>query len=80
MRLVGLPPGEFPTPVVDVVLKRITIRGSIVGTRVDLAEAIDFAIEGKVRAQIETEPLEAINNVFSRLSAGKVEGRVVLSF
>ena len=78
--LVGLPPGEFPTPVFDVVLKRITIRGSIVGTRVDLAEAIDFAIEGKVRAQIETEPLEAINNVFSRLSAGKVEGRVVLSF
>ena len=31
--LVGLPPGDFPTPIFDVVLKRITIRGSIVGTR-----------------------------------------------
>jgi Zinc-binding dehydrogenase len=47
--LVGLPPGEFPTPIFDVVLKRITIRGSIVGTRRDLDEAIGFAVEGKVR-------------------------------
>ena len=46
--LVGLPPGEFATPIFDVVLKRITIRGSIVGTREDLAEAIAFAAEGKV--------------------------------
>ncbi len=32
----GLPPGDFPTPIFDVVLKRITLRGSIVGTRKDL--------------------------------------------
>ncbi len=78
--LVGLPPGEFPTPIFDVVLKRITIRGSIVGTRADLAEAIDFAVEGKVRTRIETEPLEGINGALSRLAAGEVEGRVVLTF
>ena len=29
--LVGLPPGDFATPIFEVVLKRITIRGSIVG-------------------------------------------------
>ena len=45
--LVGLPPGEFPTPIFDVVLKRITIRGSIVGTRQDLAEALAFAARAK---------------------------------
>jgi propanol-preferring alcohol dehydrogenase len=78
--LVGLPPGEFPTPIFDVVLKRITIRGSIVGTRADLAEAIDFASEGKVRTTVETQPLEAINGVFHRLEQGKIEGRVVLTF
>jgi propanol-preferring alcohol dehydrogenase len=78
--LVGLPPGDFPTPIFDVVLKRITIRGSIVGTRADLAEAIDFAVEGKVRTTIETQPLEAINGVFQRHEAGKVDGRVVLTF
>ena len=52
--LVGLPPGEFPTPIFDVVLKRITVRGSIVGTRRDLDEAIAFAAEGKVRSEIRT--------------------------
>jgi propanol-preferring alcohol dehydrogenase len=77
--LVGLPPGDFPTPIFDVVLKRITIRGSIVGTRRDLAEAIEFAAEGKVTATTSTEPLEAINSVFDRLKRGAVEGRVVLT-
>ena len=50
--LVGLPPGDFATPIFDVVLKRITIRGSIVGTRKDLAEALAFAAEGKVHSHI----------------------------
>ena len=77
--LVGLPPGEFPTPIFDVVLKRITIRGSIVGTRRDLAEAIAFAAEGKVRATVAAEPLENVNDVLRRLKAGAVEGRIVLT-
>ncbi|PCD02151.1 alcohol dehydrogenase AdhP [Sphingomonas spermidinifaciens] len=78
--LVGLPSGDFLTPIFDVVLKRITIRGSIVGTRADLAEAIAFAVEGKVRTRVETVPLETINGVFQRLEAGRIDGRVVLTF
>lgn len=77
--LVGLPPGEFPTPIFDVVLKRLTIRGSIVGTRADLAEAIAFASEGKVHTRTHVEPLEKVNDVLRRLEEGKVDGRVVLS-
>jgi propanol-preferring alcohol dehydrogenase len=76
--LVGLPPGEFPTPIFDVVLKGLTIRGSIVGTRKDLEEALDFAARGCVKAAIEVQPLEAINDIFARLKAGDVRGRVVL--
>ena len=77
--LVGLPPGAFPTPIFDVVLKRITVRGSIVGTRRDLAEAIAFAAEGKVTATVSTEPLSAINAVFDRMIAGTIEGRIVIT-
>ncbi|WGF90790.1 alcohol dehydrogenase AdhP [Marinivivus vitaminiproducens] len=76
--LVGLPPGEFPTPIFDIVLKRITVRGSIVGTRRDLAEALAFAAEGKVRTTVAVEPLSAVNDVFDRLRQGQVEGRIVL--
>lgn len=75
---VGLPPGEFPTPIFEVVLKRITLRGSIVGTRRDLEEAIAFAVEGKVKAEIETATLEDINRVLTDLKAGRVHGRIVL--
>lgn len=76
--LVGLPPGDFPIPIFDIVLKRITIRGSIVGTRKDLQEALEFAGEGKVKSQVELQPLEAVNDVFRRLREGKVAGRIVL--
>jgi alcohol dehydrogenase, propanol-preferring len=72
----GLPPGEFPTPLFDVVANCITIRGSFVGTRMDMAEAIAFAAEGKVKADIELQPLVAINQVLERLEHGQVASRV----
>jgi alcohol dehydrogenase, propanol-preferring len=78
--LVGLPPGEFPTPIFDVVLKRITVRGSIVGTRRDLDEAIAFAANGKVRAEFSKAPLAEINTIFERMKSGKIDGRIVLDF
>nr|WP_298722933.1 alcohol dehydrogenase AdhP [uncultured Steroidobacter sp.] len=76
--LVGLPPGHFDTPIFDVVLKRITIRGSIVGTRQDLVESLAFAGDGKVRTHIHRTSLEDINRVFADLDAGTVDGRMVL--
>ena len=78
--LVGLPPGEFPTPLFDVVANCITIRGSFVGTRLDMAEALAFAVDGKVKADIELQPLSAINDIFARLKHGEVPSRVVLDF
>jgi propanol-preferring alcohol dehydrogenase len=76
--LVGLPPGEFPLSIFDVVLKRITVRGSIVGTRRDLAEALAFAAEGKVRAHIHRLGLEDVNDAFEALRNGRVDGRLVI--
>ncbi|MNU07904.1 alcohol dehydrogenase [compost metagenome] len=61
-------------------LKGITIRGSIVGTRSDLQESLDFAAHGDVKATVSTAKLDDINNVLGRLRDGKVEGRVVLDF
>jgi len=78
--LVGLPPGEFPTPLFDVVANCITIRGSFVGNRQDMAEALAFAADGKVKADIELQPLSAINDVLKRLEHGEVPSRVVLEF
>ncbi len=78
MSLVGLPPGGFELPIFDVVLARKTIRGSIVGTRNDLAEALQFAAEGKVASHFSMDRLENINAIFERMTAGKIDGRVVM--
>ncbi|MGE4451076.1 alcohol dehydrogenase AdhP [Castellaniella sp.] len=74
----GLPPGDFPLPIFDMVLNGITVRGSIVGTRLDLQEALDFAGAGKVAATVSTERLENVNEVFERMLQGRIDGRVVL--
>jgi propanol-preferring alcohol dehydrogenase len=78
--LVGLPPGEFPVPLFDVVANCITIRGSFVGTRQDMVEALAFAAARRVKADIELVSLSSINEVFRRLEDGDVPSRVVIQF
>jgi alcohol dehydrogenase, propanol-preferring len=75
---VGLPVGGFELPLFTVVATCMTIRGSFVGTRKDLAESLAFAADGKVKAHIEMQPLSAINIVFDRMANWKIAGRVVL--
>lgn len=74
----GLPKGSFDLPIFDTVINRYTVRGSIVGTRKDMQEAIGFALEGKVKATVHTAKLEDINSVFDEMKKGEIEGRVVL--
>ncbi len=78
MSLVGLPPGAFALPIFETVLKRITVRGSIVGTRQDLEEALDFAGSGAVAAHFSWDKLENINAIFARMEQGGIDGRIVL--
>ena len=80
MVLNGLPPGKFDLSIFDMVLDGITVRGSIVGTRLDLKEALDIAAKGKVKAHISVEPLENINDIFERMEHGKIDGRIVIDF
>ncbi|PKD16265.1 alcohol dehydrogenase [Salegentibacter salinarum] len=76
--MVGLPPGSINLPIFQMVLNRFTIRGSIVGTRKDLQEAIDFAVEGKVHTTAHKVKLEDVNKVFEDMKQNKIEGRMVI--
>jgi propanol-preferring alcohol dehydrogenase len=60
------------------VLNAKTVRGSIVGTRKDLQEALAFAGEGKVHTIYTEDRLDNINTVFERMKQGDIEGRVVM--
>nr|WP_181158461.1 alcohol dehydrogenase AdhP [Leucobacter massiliensis] len=74
----GLPPGDFPAPIFDIVLKGLTIRGSIVGTRQDMVEALDFYARGLIQPTVAERPLDDVNEVLDEMRAGKIDGRVVL--
>jgi len=78
--LIGLPPIDVPLPLFSTVCNEITVKGSFVGTRMDMQEALQFAAEGKVKANIEVQPLSQVNDVLDRLHKGKVQARVVLDF
>lgn len=78
MSLVGLPRGDFALPIFDVVLNAKTVRGSIVGTREDLQEALEFVGEGKVHTIDAEDRLDNINALFARMKRGDIEGRVVM--
>ncbi len=78
--LVGLPPGDFAAPLFDMVANCISIVGSFVGTRADMTECLAFAADGRVKADIELQPLSAINDVLARLEKGDVPSRVVIDF
>ncbi|AZL07549.1 MAG: alcohol dehydrogenase AdhP [Brevibacterium aurantiacum] len=76
----GLPPGEFPAPIFDIVLKGLTIRGSIVGTRQDMVEALEFYAAGKIHPTYSKRPLEDINAILDEMIHGKIDGRVVIEY
>ncbi|WOF22421.1 alcohol dehydrogenase AdhP [Microbacterium betulae] len=76
----GLPPGDFPADIFDIVLRAITIRGSIVGTRQDLVEALDFYARGKIHPTVSVETIDDVNDIFERMEHGKIDGRVVMRY
>src|SRR5690625_5153263 len=78
--LVGLPNDDIPVPIFDTVLNGVCVKGSIVGTRKDMQEALQFAADGKVKAIVSTATLDNINEVFNDMEQGKINGRVVLEF
>ncbi|WP_228376363.1 alcohol dehydrogenase AdhP [Chryseobacterium sp. JAH] len=78
LSLNGLPSGTFDLSIFDTVINGTTIKGSIVGTRKDMEEAIAFAVEGKVKATVKTARLEDINTVFDEMKKGDISGRMVL--
>ncbi len=76
----GLPPGDFPAPIFEIVLKGLTVRGSIVGTRQDLEEALDFYARGQIHPTVSTRGLDEINTVFDEMRHGAIDGRVVIRY
>jgi propanol-preferring alcohol dehydrogenase len=64
-------------PIFETVLNGITIVGSIVGTRLDLAETFELHAAGRTSVVFEPRWLEDVNAAYDELLGGEVEGRLV---
>lgn len=76
--LVGLPPEAFPLDIFTTVLFGFTVRGSIVGTRRDVEESLDFFAHGLITPTYATRPMEDINEIFDEMIDEKIDGRIVM--
>jgi len=62
------------------VLNGITVRGSIVGTRQDMVEALEFFAAGKIHPTVSTRSLDEINEIFDEMEHGAIDGRIVMRY
>jgi alcohol dehydrogenase, propanol-preferring len=78
--LVGLAATSYELPLVDTVLKGITIRGSYLGSRADLATVFALAGEGVLRPRVHTHALDEAPELLLRMRRGELPGRAVIAF
>ena len=76
----GLSTNQYELPIVDTVLKGLSIRGSYLGTRADLDEVFRLAQSGVGRAHVETHAISEAPAVLERMRQGEILGRAVVVF
>jgi propanol-preferring alcohol dehydrogenase len=76
----GLSTNQYELPMVDTVLKGVSIKGSYLGTRADLEEVFRLAQAGVGRAHIETHAIEQAPALFETMRLGEIMGRAVVVF
>jgi propanol-preferring alcohol dehydrogenase len=80
---VGLPPesdGPMSLPIFPTVLKGVSVIGSIVGTRQDLAEVFELHALGRTRVIAESRKLDDVNAAIDEVLAGRAPARLVFEF
>jgi propanol-preferring alcohol dehydrogenase len=80
--MVALPgdAAKLEVPIFETVLQGISVIGSIVGTRADLAEVFALHAAGRTQVVAESRRLETVNDDFAAVLAGQVRARLVIEF
>ena len=76
--LVGLPKDNtMRLPIFETVLHGKKVIGSLVGTRVDLAETFELHVSGRTTIVRESRRLDEVNDAMAEVLAGHVDARLV---
>ncbi len=77
--LVGVPDHPHPTPNVgNLIFKRRQIAGSLIGGIKETQEMLDFCAEHNIVSDIETIPIQKINEAYGRMLKSDVKYRFVI--
>lgn len=77
--VVGLFGGEFTFSIPMIILRALSLKGSYVGSLIELRDLIDLARSGKLKPiPTATVPMSSVNEALEKLRSGKVSGRLVL--
>ena len=74
--LVGFP--QISLDPQELVVRQISITGSLLGSRTTMQEMLQFAQEHGIKPAIELQPMSAVNEAIQRLKENQVRYRVVL--
>ncbi|OLF54305.1 NAD(P)-dependent alcohol dehydrogenase [Pseudomonas chlororaphis] len=79
LTLVGAPATAHPSPnVFNLIMKRRTLAGSMIGGILETQEMLDFCAEHNIVSDIELIAADQINNAFERMLKGDVKYRFVI--
>jgi uncharacterized zinc-type alcohol dehydrogenase-like protein len=79
MTLVGAPASPHPSPnVFNLIMKRRTLAGSLIGGIPETQEMLDFCAEHGIVADIELIRADEINVAYERMLKGEVKYRFVI--
>lgn len=78
--LVGISVSQYELPLVDTIVKGVSIRGSYLGSRQDLARVFELARSGAVRPHVHSHSLEETPEILESMRRGEVPGRAVICF
>ena len=79
MTLVGAPASPHPSPnVFNLIMKRRTLAGSMIGGIPETQEMLDFCAEHGIVADIEMIRVDEINEAYTRMLKGDVKYRFVI--
>lgn len=77
--LIGVPAEPISLTGFEMITREITVRGTIIGTRQDLREALQLVSEGKVRSIVEHRPLEDVTAAVEAMRDRRIAGRLLLT-
>jgi len=78
MIVVGAPPAPAEIPAFNLIMKRRSIIGSLIGGIKETQEMLDFCAEHNIVSDVEVIPVQQINEAYERLLKGDVRYRFVI--